>query len=84
MPKHDDDGVRSHNRRAPRPPGRPPFERLRAGEIGLGEYLDAKVDEVTLHLHGLGKRDLSRVRTRLRELAETDPTVVELVRSMCR
>lgn len=55
--------------------------RLERGEIGLEAYLDARVEEATLHLaQGLSAQQLEFVKQTLRSELESDPVLVELVR----
>lgn len=60
---------------------RGPLERLRAGEIDLDGYLDAKVHEATAHLGPLPAPALENVRSALRDRLASDPTLVDLVRT---
>lgn len=57
-----------------------PLARLKAGEIDLGGYLDARVDEATSHLEGLGGEELGAIRAHLRSAIASDPALVDLVR----
>ncbi len=57
-----------------------PLARLKAGEIDLGGYLDARVDEATAHLQGLGGEELGAIRAHLRSTIASDPALVDLVR----
>jgi hypothetical protein len=59
--------------------GASPLERLRAGELDLDGYLDAKVDQATAHLAGLPARDLATVRSILRSQIASDPALADLV-----
>ncbi len=52
----------------------------RRGAIDLGGYLDARVDEATAHLQGLGSEELGKIRAHLRTALATDPALVDLVR----
>lgn len=53
---------------------------LKAGEITLDAYLDAKADKAVLHLQGLVPAGrLRMIRELLREQLETDPVCVRLV-----
>lgn len=55
--------------------------RLERGEIELGTYLDARVDEATRHLAAaLSPAQLEFVKQTLRTELEGDPVLVELVR----
>jgi hypothetical protein len=55
--------------------------RLERGEIGLDDYLDARITEATHHLSGrLGPEQLELVRQTLRSELAADPVLVELVR----
>lgn len=58
-----------------------PLGRLRAGEIGVEQYVDLKVDEATRGLEGLPKADLESIRSMLRARVAEDPALVDLVRS---
>lgn len=58
-----------------------PLERLRAGEIDLGGYLDQKVEEATSHLSSLPPVELDAIRTALRDRLATDPALVDLVQA---
>ncbi len=57
------------------------LERLRAGEIDVGGYVDLKVDEATTHLSALPPIELDAIRTALREHLANDPELAELVRT---
>ncbi len=51
------------------------------GEIGLDEYLDARVQEATQHLASkLSPDQIEFVKSTLRAQFETDPVLIELVR----
>jgi len=55
--------------------------RLERGEIGLDQYLDARVDEATRHLTGrVTAEQLAFVKATLRTELTSDPVLVELVR----
>jgi hypothetical protein len=57
------------------------LSRLERGEIGLDAYLDARVNEATLHLsERLAPEQLEFVRRTLRSELAADPVLVELVR----
>jgi hypothetical protein len=56
------------------------LERLRAGEVDVNGYVDAKVHEATAHLAALPVGELERLRSALRDRLSTDPGLVELVR----
>lgn len=61
--------------------GTDPLARLERGEIGVDQYLDAKVSQAVQHLEGrLGAEQLEFVKAALREQLRTDPVLVELVR----
>jgi hypothetical protein len=64
-------------------PARPagPLERLRAGEVDLGGYVDLKVHEATAHLASLPPVELEKIRTALREKLANDPELVDLLRT---
>jgi hypothetical protein len=64
-------------------PARPagPLERLRAGEVDLGGYVDLKVHEATAHLAALPPVELEKIRTALREKLANDPELVDLLRT---
>jgi hypothetical protein len=55
------------------------LERLRAGEIDLEGYLDAKVLEATRHLVGLPAAELLAIQQALRDELATDPALSDLV-----
>jgi hypothetical protein len=57
------------------------LERLRAGEIDLGGYVDLKVDEATSHLSALPVDQLESIRDSLRERIVSDPSLVDLLQS---
>ncbi len=57
------------------------LERLRAGEIDVNGYVDAKVHEATAHLGALPPAELERVRQALRDRMATDPALMDLVRT---
>ncbi|MBX3234140.1 MAG: hypothetical protein KIT84_06225 [Labilithrix sp.] len=56
-----------------------PLARLRAGEIDVNGYVDAKVDEATSGLEGLPPSDLAEIKKVLRDQLVTDPGLVDLV-----
>ena len=56
-----------------------PLERLRAGEIDVKGYVDAKVQEATAHLGPMPPEKLEQIRAALRDRIGTDPLLVELV-----
>ncbi|MEB2310316.1 MAG: hypothetical protein OZ921_07310 [Sorangiineae bacterium] len=63
------------------PTGSEELGRLERGEIGLDQYLDARVTGAVEHLQGeLPAEQLEFVRESLREQLATDPVLVELVR----
>lgn len=55
------------------------LERLRAGEVDVGGYVDLKVHEATAHLSALPAVELEKIRSALRERLSADPTLVELL-----
>lgn len=57
-----------------------PLERLRAGEIDVKGYVDAKVQEATAHLGPMPPEKLEQLRAALRERIGSDPLLVELVK----
>ena len=57
-----------------------PLERLRAGEIDVKGYVDAKVQEATAHLGPMPPEKLEQIRATLRERIGSDPLLVELVK----
>lgn len=58
-----------------------PLSRLERGEIGVDQYLNARVEEAVSHLHGkLAPDQLDFVKNTLREQLQTDPVLLELVR----
>ncbi len=56
------------------------MERLRAGEIDVHGYVEAKVHEATAHLAALPPSQLEGIRSALRDRMGSDPGLVELVR----
>jgi hypothetical protein len=58
-----------------------PLDRLRAGEVDLGGYVDLKVHEATAHLSSLPPVELEKIRSVLREKLANDPELVELLRA---
>lgn len=60
--------------------GTSPLERLKAGEIDVNGYIDARVDQATQGLKGLSTSQLGSIRLVLREQMLTDPGMSELVR----
>lgn len=61
------------------PAARTPLERLRAGEIDVKGYVDAKVHEATTHLGPMPPEKLEQIRAALRDRIASDPLLVELV-----
>jgi hypothetical protein len=59
----------------------PALERLRTGQIDLGQYLDQKIDEATSHLSALPAAQLDSIRAALRDRLAADPSLVDLVRA---
>jgi hypothetical protein len=57
------------------------LERLQAGEVNLGGYVDLKVHEATAHLSALPAVELERIRSVLRERLASDPTLVDLLKT---
>jgi hypothetical protein len=57
-----------------------PLERLRAGEIDVKGYVDAKVNEATAHLGPMPPEKLEQIRASLRDRIGSDPLLVELVK----
>ena len=66
---------------APAEVGRTALDRLKAGEIDVHGYVEAKVDEATAHLSALPPANLEAVRAALRDRIASDPTLVDLVRT---
>jgi hypothetical protein len=62
------------------PTARTPLERLRAGEIDVKGYVDAKVQEATAHLGPMPPEKLEQIRAALRDRIGSDPLLVELVK----
>lgn len=61
--------------------GTDPLAQLERGEIGVDQYLDAKVSQAVQHLEGrLSVEQLDFVKSALREQLRTDPVLIELVR----
>ena len=57
------------------------LERLRAGEIDVHGYVDAKVHEATAHLAVVPPGRLEEIRAALRERMASDPMLTELLRT---
>ena len=57
-----------------------PLDRLRAGEIDVKGYVDAKVQEATAHLGPMPPEKLEQIRAALRDRIGSDPLLVELVK----
>jgi hypothetical protein len=55
------------------------LDRLRAGELDLDGYLDAKVDEATRHIAGLPPSELAAIKEALRDELALDPALADLV-----
>ncbi|MDP9035338.1 MAG: hypothetical protein M3O50_11065 [Myxococcota bacterium] len=58
------------------------LDRLRAGDLDLNGYVDVKVNDATAHLKALPASELEAVRSALRTRMASDPTLVELVRTV--
>lgn len=58
-----------------------PLARLRAGEIDLNGYIDAKVEERTKDIKGISADELDFIKTTLRDQMKTDPALVDLVKA---
>ena len=56
-----------------------PLEQLRAGRIDVNGYVDCKVEEATVHLRGLGAKELSALKEILRAQIVSDPALADLV-----
>jgi hypothetical protein len=63
-------------------PPRTPLERWRAGEVDFNGYLDLKVNEATMHLAAMPTSELEALRNALRDRLASDPTLVELTRTV--
>lgn len=57
-----------------------PLARLRAGEIDLDGYIEAKVEERTKHIRGVSTDELDFIKATLRDQMKSDPGLVDLVR----
>jgi hypothetical protein len=66
---------------APTEAPRGALERLRAGEIDVDGYVDAKVQEATAHLGPLPAARLDEIRAALRDRMTGDPALAELLRT---
>jgi uncharacterized protein (DUF2342 family) len=66
---------------APAEAPRGALERLRAGEIDVDGYVDAKVHEATAHLGVLPPARLDEIRAALRDRMRSDPALAELLRT---
>jgi hypothetical protein len=60
---------------------RTPLDRLRAGEIDVEGYVDAKMTEATAHLGPLPAARLAEIREALRDRMVSDPTLADLLRT---
>lgn len=58
------------------------LERLRAGDLDVNGYVDVKVNDATTHLKALPAPELEAIRNALRSRMASDPTLVELVRTV--
>lgn len=67
---------------APAGVSRGALERLRAGEIDVNGYVDAKVHEATAHLGVLPPARLDEIRAALRDRMASDPALAELLRTV--
>ena len=56
-----------------------PLERLKTGELDLAGYIDARVNDATSHLEGLGSEKVGAIREHLRSASASDPALVDLV-----
>ena len=56
-----------------------PLAQLRAGQIDLNGYLDAKVHEATAHLHDVPPAQMETIRSMLRDRLASDPALTDLV-----
>jgi hypothetical protein len=63
----------------PEPVAVSPLQRLRAGDIDVGRYVEEKIVEATAHLEGLSPVELDAIRAMLREQLAVDPALTELV-----
>lgn len=66
---------------APSEVSRGALERLRAGEIDVDGYVDAKVHEATAHLGALPPARLEEIRAALRDRMTGDPALADLLRT---
>ena len=57
------------------------LDRLRAGEIDVEGYVDAKMTEATAHLGPLPAARLAEIREALRDRMVSDPTLADLLRT---
>jgi hypothetical protein len=57
------------------------LDRLRAGEIDVEGYVDAKTTEATAHLGALPAGRLAEIRAALRDRMVSDPTLADLLRT---
>lgn len=59
------------------------LEKLKRGELSLGEYLDEAVENALAHVKGRVTADmLDNFRVTLRESLRTDPTLIEIVQRL--
>ena len=59
--------------------GASPLDKLRAGEIDVNGYVDARIEQATSGLKGLTEKQLGSIRSVLREQMMTDPSLADLV-----
>jgi hypothetical protein len=78
-PPGDIDPARPTSQVEPTQPVGGALERLRAGELDLHGYVDAKVQEATAHLAALPPVELENIRSALRERLASDPTLSDLL-----
>jgi hypothetical protein len=63
-------------------PASGPLDRLRAGEIDVHGYVEAKVQEATAQLGVLPLDQLESIRAALRQRMASDPTLADLLRTV--
>jgi len=69
-------------------PASPPSDdlnRYRRSEITAEQYLEARIDQATLHLRGrVSSRKLERIRTIVRRMCSSDPAILAMKERLLR
>ena len=58
-----------------------PLAQLKAGTIGVEQYLDLKVDAATKSLDGMPAAELADIKKMLRDQLASDPLLVDMVKA---